>query len=92
MTHGEIEISATEFKAKCLGLLDRLSKRSLKRVTVTKRGKPVAVLTPPKLAKKKPLPSLFGCMKDRTFIPPGYDLTKPVYEGEWDAEKGILHR
>jgi prevent-host-death family protein len=92
MTEGEIEISATEFKAKCLGLLDRLSERKLKRVTVTKRGKPVAVLTPPKAAKEKTLPSIFGCLKDRTFVPPGYDLTKPVFEEEWDAEKGILHR
>jgi hypothetical protein len=70
----------------------RLSERTLKRVTVTKRGKPVAVLTPPKAAKEKNLPSIFGCLKDRTFVPPGYDLTKPVFEEEWDAEKGILHR
>ena len=39
--------TATVFKAKCLGILDRLAVRRLTRVTITKRGKVVAVLTPP---------------------------------------------
>jgi prevent-host-death family protein len=91
MAHGEIEISATEFKAKCLGLLDRLSERKLKRVTVTKRGKPVAVLTPPKSSGQQH-ESIFGCMKGRMIAPPGFDFTRPVFDEEWDAEKGILHR
>ena len=87
----EIEISASEFKAKCLGLLDRLAERELKHVTVLKRGKPVAELFPPKksAAKKE---SLFGCMKGTVIAPPGFDFTAPVFDGEWDAEKGILYR
>jgi antitoxin (DNA-binding transcriptional repressor) of toxin-antitoxin stability system len=92
MTQDEIEISVTEFKAKCLGLLDRLSSRKLKRITVLKRGKPVAVLTPPTSAKKASLESIFGCMKGRMIAPPGFDFTQPVFDEEWDAEKGILHR
>ena len=39
----EIHISATEFKAKCLGLLDEVASGAS--VVVTKRGKPVARLT-----------------------------------------------
>ena len=94
MSKDEIEISATEFKAKCLGVLDKLSERKLKRVTVTKRGKPVAVLTPPKAApsKAKDIKSMFADMKGRMIAPPGYDFTQPVFDEEWDAEKGILHR
>ncbi len=38
-------VSATEFKAKCLALLDEIEK-SGDAVTVTKRGRPVAVLGP----------------------------------------------
>jgi len=38
-------ISATEFKAKCLALLDEVEERG-ENITITKRGKPVATLTP----------------------------------------------
>ena len=38
-------VSATEFKAKCLGLLDEVEE-SGGTITVTKRGKPVAVVGP----------------------------------------------
>jgi antitoxin (DNA-binding transcriptional repressor) of toxin-antitoxin stability system len=91
MPHGEIEISVTEFKAKCLDLFDRLAERKIKRVTVLRRGKPVAELTPPRKKAAKPN-SLFGCMKGTVIAPPGYDFTQPVFDEEWDAEKGILHR
>ena len=42
-------VSATEFKAKCLALLDEIEQRGGP-ITITRRGKPVAVLGP---AKKK---------------------------------------
>ena len=42
-----LEIAASEFKAKCLELFDQLAARKLNRVVVTKRGRAVAVLTPP---------------------------------------------
>jgi prevent-host-death family protein len=44
-------IGAAEFKAHCLEILDRLSTRELSRVTITKRGRPVAVLVPPVVAE-----------------------------------------
>jgi prevent-host-death family protein len=40
-------IGASEFKARCLEILDRLSAREVTRVTITKRGRAVAVLVPP---------------------------------------------
>lgn len=38
-------IGATEFKAKCLGLLDEIEERG-ESITITKRGRPVAILQP----------------------------------------------
>jgi prevent-host-death family protein len=40
-------VSATEFKAKCLSILDEVN-QGKGTVTITKRGRPVAVLSPPK--------------------------------------------
>ncbi|HEY7391549.1 MAG TPA: type II toxin-antitoxin system Phd/YefM family antitoxin [Bryobacteraceae bacterium] len=40
-------LSATEFKAKCLSYLDEVE-RVGEQITITKRGKPVAVLGPVK--------------------------------------------
>jgi prevent-host-death family protein len=42
-------VSATEFKAKCLSILDEIEQHGGP-ITITRRGKPVAVLGP---AKKK---------------------------------------
>lgn len=81
----EQTISATEFKAKCLELMEQGALRRLDRVHVTKRGKPFVTLTltpdePPLAAD-----ALFGCMKDRTIIPDDYDWDAPIYsEAELD--------
>ena len=40
-------VSATEFKAKCLALLDEIEQRGGS-ITITRRGQPVAVLEPAK--------------------------------------------
>ena len=53
-------VSATEFKAKCLAILDEIEERGVP-VTITRRGKPVAVLGPAKKkAWKSPANSLAG--------------------------------
>ena len=87
----EETISVTDFKARCLDLLKRLGQRKLDRITVTRHGKVVAVVTPPPDAGDS-LRSFYGSMKDRTIIPPGVDLTAPVLDEPLDAEQGILHR
>ena len=47
-------LSASEFKAKCLACLDDIE-RFGERITVTRRGRPVAVLAPaPRAAAKSP--------------------------------------
>jgi len=85
-----LEITASEFKAKCLDLLDRVAARKVTRIIVTKRGRPVAQLGPmPRPAEE--VESLFGCMRERTVVPAGVDLTAPVLDEPLDAEQGRLH-
>jgi antitoxin (DNA-binding transcriptional repressor) of toxin-antitoxin stability system len=84
----QLEISVTEFKAKCLGLFKDLEQRRYSKVVITRRGKPIAELTPP----EREVPELWGALKGRVTIPPGVDLTQPVLEDVPDAESGILHR
>lgn len=86
----ELTIGASEFKAKCLDVLRRLRERRLTRVTITHKGAPVAVLTPPAVTEAEAR-SAFGCMAGTVHIPDDIDLTEPVFEGETDAEKGILY-
>ena len=84
-------ISASEFKAKCLDILDRLGRRELQRVVVTKRGRPVAVLLPPP-ADKAAVKKLHGFLRDSVTIPAEIDLTAPVAEERFAAEDGELYR
>lgn len=71
-------ISAGDFKAHCLALMDDV-KNKRKTIIITKRGIPVAKLIP---TDETP-PSLFGWMKG-TVIEQG-DLTKPT-ECIWEAD------
>lgn len=82
-------ITATDFKARCLELFDQLAARKLESVTVTKRGRPVAVIRPPEASEK--LVAVHGFLKGSVTIPAGLDLTTPVFEGEIHAEQGRVH-
>src|SRR5215469_12749331 len=84
-------IGATEFKAHCLQILDRLNSRELSRVTITKRGRPVAVLVPPDDARTA-VQQIHGFLRGSVVIPPGTDLTTPIFDGSFDAATGRLHR
>jgi hypothetical protein len=86
---GELTVSASVFKARCLELFKALETRRLARVTVTRRGRPVAEILPPRTAEPS---SLWGCMKGTIHVAPGVDLTEPVLDEPLDAELGILHR
>ena len=68
-------IKASEFKAKCLSLLDEVQATG-ETIVVTKRGKPVAQIEPVK-AKPK---TLFGAMKGSVTILG--DIVGPL--GDWD--------
>jgi prevent-host-death family protein len=84
-------ISATEFKAKCLDILDRLHRREWDRVVVTKRGVAVGVLVPPS-ADASEVERLHGLLRGSVIIPPGVDLAAPASDDQFDAEQGLLHR
>ena len=84
----EETISVTDFKARCLDLLKRIGQRQLERVTVTRHGEAVAVITPP-LSRAESIRELHGFLKDRTIIPDDLDLTAPTSsEDEFDAARG----
>ena len=82
LVSGEVVITATEFKAKCLDLLDRVNSGAVTKVHITKRGKAAAVLVAPEAAAKEPWDphSMFGSMKGSLIIDPSIDLEKPIYE------------
>jgi len=74
-----MEVSAAEFKAKCLKLMDEVTK-TREPIIVTKRGKPLVKILP---AEEQPK-SLFGYMRGTVEILG--DIVKPV-EVEWNAMK-----
>lgn len=82
--------TATDFKARCLDIFDRLAARKLTRVTITKRGKPVAVLTPPD-DPEAAVRRLHGFMRGSVIAPPGFDLTAPILDEPFLADAGSLH-
>lgn len=76
----EVEsIKASEFKARCLALLDEVA-RTGKPLLVTKNGKPVAELVPHRPATGVAL----GIWKDQVRITG--DLITPI-DADWDALK-----
>ena len=74
------QIKASEFKAKCLALIDEVATTG-ESVVVTKNGKPMAELVPHRTAKKK---SPFGIWKGKVKIVG--DIISPI-DVEWDAMK-----
>jgi antitoxin (DNA-binding transcriptional repressor) of toxin-antitoxin stability system len=55
-------LNATEFKAKCLRILDQLEPQG---IIVTKRGQPIAKITP---IRRSRFDQLYGCMKGKIKI------------------------
>ena len=54
-----MELTASEFKAKCLRLMSEIGKKH-DSILITKRGEPVAQLVPPPSVAKKPWLALKG--------------------------------
>jgi prevent-host-death family protein len=76
-----MEISAGEFKAKCLKLMDNVA-RTHEPVLITKHGKPVAMMVP---VPPEPTTSLFGYMAGTATV--RGDIVAPLDE-EWEAMNG----
>jgi prevent-host-death family protein len=72
-------IKASEFKARCLALMDEVE-RTGERFVITKNGRPVAELGPHRASRPKAL----GLLKERLFITG--DIISPL-DVEWDALK-----
>lgn len=75
-TKKSVTIAATQFKAHCLELMDRVQRTGIE-ITVTKHGKPVARLVPASTEKKP----FFGALP---VISMG-DLIAPI-DSEWEAD------
>jgi prevent-host-death family protein len=84
-------VGASEFKAKCLDILDRVARRELERVVITKRGVAVAVLMPP-AAEAAEVERLHGFLRGSVTIPAEVDLTAPVADEPFAAAQGEIHR
>lgn len=82
---------AADFKTNCLAILDRLARRDLDQVTITKRGRTVAVLTPPPSAAEA-VETLHGFMRGSVTVPEGVDLLAPILDEPLTASDGKLHQ
>ena len=72
-------VSATEFKAKCLALLDEIGQTG-STITVTKRGRPMATVGP---VRKKPFVSSEGAWAGKVRFP-NEELTADTSD-RWDV-------
>lgn len=84
----EITMAVADFKAKCLQVMKDLEERRIEKVTVTRRGKPIARLT----GVGEKLAPAFGSMRGTIHFAPNFDPSEPTCDELTDAEQGILHR
>ena len=74
------EVAISEFKAKCLALLDQVQKTK-KPILITRFGKPLAEVIPP---TQKPSADWIGSMRDRIEILG--DIVSPANDPkEWEV-------
>jgi prevent-host-death family protein len=81
----ETAVGVTDFKAKCLGLIDEVAQGKTDRVLLLKRNRPVAAIVPIVQETEEEV-DLWGAMVGTVTIAPGVDLTEPTGE-VWDAEQ-----
>jgi prevent-host-death family protein len=75
-----LEVAISEFKAKCLALLEQV-RVSKKPIRITRHGKPVAEVVPPTALQDRA--SWIGSMKDSRIIG---DIISPANdEDEWEV-------
>ena len=79
---GRRTIRASEFKAKCLELMDEIAETG-KEIVITKNGRPVSRLAPCRAKPEAP----FGRPRDKIRVLG--DITAPV-GAEWEAEADPL--
>jgi prevent-host-death family protein len=74
------QVTAAEFKAKCLRLMDEVAKHRTA-VVIPKRGKPIARLVP---IENDPIDP-FGCMAGTVKILG--DIISPIDEDDWTGDE-----
>jgi prevent-host-death family protein len=73
------EVAISEFKAKCLAILDEVQKTQ-QPIVITRRGKPVAEVSPPKPTDDR---SWIGSMTEMQILG---DIISPASdEDDWEA-------
>ncbi|MGI4731484.1 MAG: type II toxin-antitoxin system Phd/YefM family antitoxin [Janthinobacterium lividum] len=83
-------VGSAEFKANCLRLMTEMQVDG-EPITVTKRGKPVAVVSAPakvEASAAKPLASSFGLFKSDAYrdVGPEDFVVDPDWEAKWEAK------
>ena len=74
------KINVSEFKATCLGLLERV-RQTGEPIEILKNGQPLAIVHPAPGRSRK---GAFGALKSTLHAPVG-DLIQPLDGIEWDA-------
>ncbi len=74
-------MAISEFKANALRIIDEVS-RTHETVLITRRGKPLAELTPYRKSAEKPLPGQLSKM-----LVHEEDIVSPIGESTWEAGK-----
>jgi prevent-host-death family protein len=78
---GEVAVGVTAFKPRSLGLIEDVASGKLRRVVLTKRGRPIAALVPLEAERTE----LWGALADIMQPVDGVDLSAPTGE-RWKAE------
>jgi antitoxin (DNA-binding transcriptional repressor) of toxin-antitoxin stability system len=79
-----MQISVSEFKTKCTKII-RVVVNLNQTIEITKRGKIVAIVTPPASPKKIDPREFLGCLHGTIIYAPDWD--QPLGEDDWDASK-----
>jgi prevent-host-death family protein len=78
----DVVVNATEFKARCLALLDRVDEDGIT-VTVTRRGRVVATI---RRSERTPIKSLRGALAGQVSVPD--EFLDADHSGLWNAAGG----
>lgn len=76
-------VSVTEFKARCLEFFEQLRKGEIDRIDVTKHGRAIGVVHPPRTSREAIEMGLKSMQRSVQVIDAGLDLTLPI---AWDQE------
>ena len=70
--HSSVAVSVSEFRANCGPLLDAV--QGGQEIVITKNGRPVAEVRPPRSPRQEHTGSLFGFCRDIITLPDGFDF------------------